>query len=83
VLKDVIDEIADALGDKPVVVPSNPVGLDAHGEVVRGRVWGGRLVWWLRGRERVSGREGWNRSRDPVREAGPSETRLRSARPRQ
>ena len=35
VLKDVIDEIADALGDKTLVVPSNPVGLDAQGEVVR------------------------------------------------
>ena len=35
VLKDVIDEIADALGDKSLVVPSNPVGLDAQGKVVR------------------------------------------------
>ena len=35
VLKTVIDEIADALGDKSLVVPSNPVGLDAHGKVVR------------------------------------------------
>jgi predicted dinucleotide-binding enzyme len=35
VLKDVVDEIADALGDKSVVVPSNPVGIDAQGEVVR------------------------------------------------
>jgi 8-hydroxy-5-deazaflavin:NADPH oxidoreductase len=34
-LKDVIDEIADALGDKALVVPSNPVGLDAQGTVVR------------------------------------------------
>jgi predicted dinucleotide-binding enzyme len=35
VLKDVIDEIADPLTDKLVVVPSNPVGLDAHGNVSR------------------------------------------------
>jgi predicted dinucleotide-binding enzyme len=35
VLHDVIDEIADALGDTFVVVPSNPVGLDAQGNVVR------------------------------------------------
>jgi 8-hydroxy-5-deazaflavin:NADPH oxidoreductase len=35
VLKGVIDEIADALSGKLVVVPSNPVGLDAQGKVVR------------------------------------------------
>jgi 8-hydroxy-5-deazaflavin:NADPH oxidoreductase len=35
VLKDVIDEIADALGDTWLVVPSNPVALDAQGQVVR------------------------------------------------
>jgi 8-hydroxy-5-deazaflavin:NADPH oxidoreductase len=35
VLKDVIDEIADALGDTFLVVPSNPVRLDAQGKVVR------------------------------------------------
>jgi 8-hydroxy-5-deazaflavin:NADPH oxidoreductase len=35
VLKGVIAEIAEALTDKLVVVPSNPVGLDAHGNVVR------------------------------------------------
>jgi 8-hydroxy-5-deazaflavin:NADPH oxidoreductase len=34
-LKGVIDEIADPLTDKLVVVPSNPVGLDAQGNVVR------------------------------------------------
>jgi 8-hydroxy-5-deazaflavin:NADPH oxidoreductase len=34
-LRDVIDEIADTLGDKALVVPSNPVGLDAQGKVVR------------------------------------------------
>ena len=35
VLKGVMDEIADQLTDKLVVVPSNPVGLDAQGNVVR------------------------------------------------
>jgi predicted dinucleotide-binding enzyme len=35
VLQGVIDEIADALTDTVVVVPSNPVGLDADGNVVR------------------------------------------------
>ncbi|HTW02940.1 MAG TPA: NAD(P)-binding domain-containing protein [Streptosporangiaceae bacterium] len=35
VLKGVIDEIAGQLGDKLVVVPSNPVGLDAQGNVTR------------------------------------------------
>lgn len=34
-LKDVIAEIADALRDTFLVVPSNPVGLDAQGKVVR------------------------------------------------
>jgi predicted dinucleotide-binding enzyme len=35
VLEAVIDEIADSLTDTLVVVPSNPVGLDAEGNVVR------------------------------------------------
>jgi predicted dinucleotide-binding enzyme len=35
VLKGVIEEIADSLTDKLVVVPSNPVGLDAQGQIVR------------------------------------------------
>ena len=35
VLKSVIDEIAGLLPGKLVVVPSNPVGLDAQGNVVR------------------------------------------------
>ena len=35
VLKGVIDEIADPLTDKLVVVPSNPVGIDAQGNVSR------------------------------------------------
>jgi predicted dinucleotide-binding enzyme len=35
VLKSVIDEIADALAGQVMVVPSNPVGLDAQGNVRR------------------------------------------------
>ena len=35
VLESVIEEIADALTDKLVVVPSNPVGLDTQGNVLR------------------------------------------------
>lgn len=35
VVESVIDEIADALGDKLVVVPSNPVTADAQGNVSR------------------------------------------------
>lgn len=35
VLKGVIDEIADPLTDKLVVVPSNPLGIDAQGNVSR------------------------------------------------
>jgi 8-hydroxy-5-deazaflavin:NADPH oxidoreductase len=52
VLKDVIDEIADALGDKALVVPSNPVGLDAKGGIVRllaeGQSSGETITGWLR-----------------------------------
>jgi 8-hydroxy-5-deazaflavin:NADPH oxidoreductase len=51
VLKAVIDEIADSLADKVVVVPSNPVSLDAQGNVVRvlpaGQSSGGVLAGWL------------------------------------
>jgi 8-hydroxy-5-deazaflavin:NADPH oxidoreductase len=51
VLKEVIDEIADALGDKPLIVPSNPVGLDAQGKVVRllaeGQSSGETVAGWL------------------------------------
>jgi hypothetical protein len=35
VLNSVIEQIAPAITDQLVVVPSNPVGLDAHGDVVR------------------------------------------------
>jgi 8-hydroxy-5-deazaflavin:NADPH oxidoreductase len=51
VLKDVIDEIADSLGETTVVVPSNPVGLDSQGNVVRllpeGQSSGQVLAGWL------------------------------------
>lgn len=51
VLKDVVDEIADALGDTTLVVPSNPVGLDAHGKIVRllpeGQTSGETIAGWL------------------------------------
>jgi 8-hydroxy-5-deazaflavin:NADPH oxidoreductase len=51
VLKSVIDEIGDLLNDKVVVVPSNPVGLDASGNVVRllpkGEISGQVLAGWL------------------------------------
>jgi len=51
VLKGVIDEIAEPLTDKLLVVPSNPVGLDAQGKVVRllpqGQSSGEVLAGWL------------------------------------
>jgi predicted dinucleotide-binding enzyme len=51
VLKSVIDEIADALTAKVVIVPSNPVGLDAQGKVCRllpeGQVSGEVVAGWL------------------------------------
>ncbi len=51
VLKGVIDEIADALTDMVVVVPSNPVALDAGGNVVRllpeGQISGPVVAGWL------------------------------------
>jgi predicted dinucleotide-binding enzyme len=51
VLEGVIDQIADALADKLVVVPSNPVGLDAQGNVVRllpeGQSSGVVVAGWL------------------------------------
>jgi predicted dinucleotide-binding enzyme len=51
VLKGVIEEIAVPLSDKVVVVPSNPVGLDAEGRVVRllpkGESSGGVVAGWL------------------------------------
>jgi 8-hydroxy-5-deazaflavin:NADPH oxidoreductase len=51
VLKSVIDEIAGSLTGKVVVVPSNPVGIDAHGEVSRllpaGQPSGDVVAEWL------------------------------------
>ena len=51
VLKGVIEAIADPLTDKLVVVPSNPVGLDAHGKIVRllpqGQSSGKVVAGWL------------------------------------
>jgi predicted dinucleotide-binding enzyme len=51
VLKDVIEEIADALSEAVLVVPSNPVGLDANGEIVRllpeGQSSGEAVAGWL------------------------------------
>ena len=50
-LKGVIDEIADTLVDKLVVVPSNPVGLDAQGNVIHllpeGQSSGEVVAGWL------------------------------------
>jgi 8-hydroxy-5-deazaflavin:NADPH oxidoreductase len=51
VLDSVITEISDAVADKLVVVPSNPVTLDAHGSVVRvlpdGQASGSVVAGWL------------------------------------
>ena len=51
VLKSVIDEIADALGGAFLVIPSNPVGLDAQGKIVRllpeGKSSGQAVAEWL------------------------------------
>jgi predicted dinucleotide-binding enzyme len=51
VLKGVLDEIADALTDKLVVVPSNPVGVDAGGHVFsllpKGQTSGVVIAAWL------------------------------------
>jgi 8-hydroxy-5-deazaflavin:NADPH oxidoreductase len=51
VLQGVTDEIADALTDKLVVVPSNPVGMDAQGNLSRllpkGQSSGEVVAGWL------------------------------------
>jgi predicted dinucleotide-binding enzyme len=51
VLKGVIDEIAGPLTDRLVVVPSNPVGLDAQGNITRllpeGQSSGEVVAGWL------------------------------------
>ena len=50
-LKGVIGEIANRLTDRLVVVPSNPVGLDAHGAITRllpeGQSSGKVVAGWL------------------------------------
>ena len=50
-LQSVAHEIADSVTDKVVVVPSNPVGLDAHGNVIRllpeGQASGAVVARWL------------------------------------
>jgi 8-hydroxy-5-deazaflavin:NADPH oxidoreductase len=51
VLREVMEELADRLGDKLVVVPSNPVGLDARGDVTpllpKGQASGMVIAGWL------------------------------------
>jgi 8-hydroxy-5-deazaflavin:NADPH oxidoreductase len=51
VLESVIDEIADSLADRLVVVPSNPVSLDARGNLIRlvpkGQSSGEVVAGWL------------------------------------
>ena len=51
VLKSVIDEIAEPLTDKLVIVPSNPVGIDAQGNISRllpkGQSSGDVVAGWL------------------------------------
>ena len=51
VLESVIDEIADSLADRLVVVPSNPVSLDAQGNLIRlvpkGQASGEVVAGWL------------------------------------
>jgi 8-hydroxy-5-deazaflavin:NADPH oxidoreductase len=58
VVKSVMEEIADPLADKLVVVPSNPVGLDAQGNVIRllpeGQSSGEVVAGWLPARARLA-----------------------------
>lgn len=53
VLKDVIDQIGDPLAGKLVIVPSNPVTADAHGNLTRllpeGQSSGKTVAGWLPG----------------------------------
>ncbi len=57
-LKSVIDEIADRLTDKLMVVPSNPLGIDAQGNVSRllpkGQVSGEVVAGWLPAEARLA-----------------------------
>jgi 8-hydroxy-5-deazaflavin:NADPH oxidoreductase len=58
VLKDVIDEIADPLTDKLVVVPSNPLSADAQGNLSRllpkGQSSGKVVAGWLPAEARLA-----------------------------
>jgi 8-hydroxy-5-deazaflavin:NADPH oxidoreductase len=58
VLKSVIDELADALAGQVVVVPSNPLSTDAHGNVSRllpeGQSSGEVVAGWLPPRARLA-----------------------------
>jgi 8-hydroxy-5-deazaflavin:NADPH oxidoreductase len=58
VLKGVIDEIAGSLADKLVVVPSNPLTIDAHGNLSRvlpeGQSSGTVVAGWLPGGTRLA-----------------------------
>ena len=58
VLERVIDEIADALTDKVLVVPSNPLSTDAAGNVSRllptGQSSGEAVAGWLPARARLA-----------------------------
>jgi 8-hydroxy-5-deazaflavin:NADPH oxidoreductase len=57
-LKSVIGEIAEALADKVVVVPSNPLSTDTHGDVYRllpeGQSSGEVVAGWLRAGTRLA-----------------------------
>jgi 8-hydroxy-5-deazaflavin:NADPH oxidoreductase len=57
-LKSVIDEIAEPLTDKVVVVPSNPLTTDAHGNVIRvlptGQSSGKVVAGWLPARAHLA-----------------------------
>jgi len=57
-LKSVIEEIADLLSDKLVIVPSNPVGLDAEGHLrhllPKGQSSGELVAGWLPGGVRLA-----------------------------
>ncbi len=58
VLRGVMDEIADSLIDKLVVVPSNPLGIDAEGNISRllptGQSSGEVVTGWLPARARLA-----------------------------
>jgi 8-hydroxy-5-deazaflavin:NADPH oxidoreductase len=58
VLKGVVDQIADQLADKLVVVPSNPLSADAQGKVSRllpeGQSSGKTVAGWLPAEARLA-----------------------------